>query len=139
MLINFRCQKTSFLYKHIFLVDYEKYTQWNLDTKVKVFHESISCFMKCSWNCISWNALKEIFHSVSLPSEHLFWRVVIYRSLINTYLHPPTPNQKKVIPTQIRPHPAKKEVTLTHTKANKGLKHPYPPTLSQEMVTPTHT
>ena len=39
----------------------------NLDTKVKVFHKSISCFMKCPWNCASWNALKEKFHSVSLP------------------------------------------------------------------------
>ena len=34
---------------------------WILDTKVKVFHESISCFLKCPWNCISWNALKENF------------------------------------------------------------------------------
>ena len=41
--------------------------QWNLNTKVKVFHESISCFMKWSWNCISWNALKEKFQCVSLP------------------------------------------------------------------------
>ena len=39
-----------------------------LDTKIKEFHESILCFMKWSWNCISWNALKERFHSVSLPS-----------------------------------------------------------------------
>ena len=40
-----------------------------LDTKVKVFHESNSCFMKWPWNCISWNALKEKFHSVSFPLE----------------------------------------------------------------------
>ena len=40
-----------------------------LDTKVKVFHESISCFMKWPWNCISWNALKEKFHSVSFPLQ----------------------------------------------------------------------
>ena len=58
----------SFLCKHNFFID-EKHTQWMLDTKVKVFHESISCFMKWPWNCISWNALKEKFHSVSFPSE----------------------------------------------------------------------
>ena len=45
-----------------------------LDTKVKVFHESISCFMKWSWNCISWNALKEKFYSVSFPLRlYRFW------------------------------------------------------------------
>ena len=42
-------------------------TQWMLDTKVKVFLESNSCFMKWPWNCISWNDLKEKFHSVSFP------------------------------------------------------------------------
>ena len=56
----------SFLCKHNFFID-KKHTQWMLDTKVKVFHESISCFMKWPWNCISWNALKEKFHSVSFP------------------------------------------------------------------------
>ena len=56
----------SFLCKHNFFID-EKRTQWMLGTKVKVFHESISCFMKSTWNCISWNALKERFHSVSFP------------------------------------------------------------------------
>ena len=45
----------------------EKHAQWNLDIKVKVFHESISCFMKCPWNCISWNDLKEKFQSISSP------------------------------------------------------------------------
>ena len=40
MLLNFR------RYKHNFFID-EKHTQLNLDTKVKVFHESILCFMKC--------------------------------------------------------------------------------------------
>ena len=44
-----------------------KYTQWNLDTKVYLFHESISCFMKCPWNYISCNIQKEKFHIVSLP------------------------------------------------------------------------
>ena len=38
-----------------------------LDTEVKVFHESISYFMKWPWNCISLNALKEKFHSLSFP------------------------------------------------------------------------
>ena len=56
----------SFLYKHNFFID-EKRTQWNLNIKVKAFHDSISCFMKCPWNCILWNALKEKFRSVSLP------------------------------------------------------------------------
>ena len=56
----------SFLCKHNFFID-EKRTQWMLGTKLKVFHESISCFMKSPWNCISWNALKERFHSVSFP------------------------------------------------------------------------
>ena len=44
-------------------------TRWMLDTEVKVFHESISYFMKWPWNCISWNALKEKFHSVSFLLE----------------------------------------------------------------------
>ena len=42
-----------------------------LDTKVEVFHESILCFMKWPWNCISWNALKEKFHSLSFPLSKL--------------------------------------------------------------------
>ena len=46
-------------------------TRWMLDTEVKVFHESISYFMKWPWNCISWNALKEKFHSVSFLLEIL--------------------------------------------------------------------
>ena len=57
---------TSFLCKHKFFIDVKR-TQWMLGTKAKVFHESISCFMKSPWNCISWNALKERFHSVSFP------------------------------------------------------------------------
>ena len=61
MLFNLRCQKTSFLCKHNFLL--MRTCAMKLDTKAKVFHESISCFMKCHWNCISWNVLKEIFHS----------------------------------------------------------------------------
>ena len=40
------------------------------DNKVKVVHQSICCFMKCPWNCISWNALKEMFHSVYFPAEN---------------------------------------------------------------------
>ena len=61
----------SFLWKHNFFFIEEKHTQWMLDTKVKVFQKSISCFMKWPWNCISWNALKEKFRSVSFPLE---WR-----------------------------------------------------------------
>ena len=63
MLLDFRCQKISFLCKHSFCID-EKHTQWHCDTKVKVFHESISWFMKCSWNCISWNDQKEKFQCI---------------------------------------------------------------------------
>ena len=42
------------------------------NTKVKVFHESISCFMKWLSNYISWNSLKEKLHSVSLPLDKYF-------------------------------------------------------------------
>ena len=45
--------------------------RWILDTEVKVFYESISYFMKWPWNCISWNALKEKFYSVSFPLDFL--------------------------------------------------------------------
>ena len=45
MLLNCCCQKIFFLCKHNFFID-EKHTQGNLDTKVKVFHENISPFMK---------------------------------------------------------------------------------------------
>ena len=60
MLLDFHCQKISFLCKHNFCID-EKHTQWHWDTKVKVFHESISWFMKCPWNCISWMLWKKNF------------------------------------------------------------------------------
>ena len=68
----------SFLCKHNFFID-EKHTQWTLNTKVKLFHESNSCFMKLPWNCISWNALKEKFHGVSFPFEvsSINWFVVL--------------------------------------------------------------
>ena len=62
--------RISFLCKHNFFID-EKHAQWMLDTKVKVFHDSASCFMKWPWNCISWNALKEKFHSVYFPEDFL--------------------------------------------------------------------
>ena len=52
-----------------FLLLMRNITRWMLDTEVKVFHESISYFMKWPWNCISWNALKEKFHSVSFPLQ----------------------------------------------------------------------
>ena len=54
MLLDFRCQKISFLRKHNFCID-EKHTQWHWDTKVKVFHESISWFM---------NAPETVFHEM---------------------------------------------------------------------------
>ena len=65
ILLIFRCQKIRFLCKQN--VSYEKPTQRNLYTKAKVFHESISSLMKCYWNCISLNVLKEKIHSSSLP------------------------------------------------------------------------
>ena len=75
----------SFLCKHNFFID-EKHTQWMLDTKEKVFHESISCFMKWPWNCISWNALKEKFHSVSFPLDNAIWSVWIEYNMKNIFL-----------------------------------------------------
>ena len=50
MLLDFCCQKISFLCKDNFCID-EKHTQWHWDTDVKEFHESISWFIKCPWNC----------------------------------------------------------------------------------------
>ena len=67
----------SFLCKHIFYIG-EKHTQWMLDTKVKVFHESISCFTKWPRNCISWNVLKEKFHSVSFPLEKRLTTLTVF-------------------------------------------------------------
>ena len=58
MLLNFGRYLVSV--NTIFFIN-EKSTQWSLNTKVKRFHESISCFMKCPWNCISLNAPKEMF------------------------------------------------------------------------------
>ena len=46
----------------------EKYRQWKLDTKVKVFHESMLCFMKCPWNCILCNTPKEKCHNPCLKT-----------------------------------------------------------------------
>ena len=43
MLLSFR--RYLFSVNAICLID-EKHTQGNMDTKVKVFHESILCFMK---------------------------------------------------------------------------------------------
>ena len=50
-------------------------TWWILDTEVKAFHEIISYFMKYSWNYISWNVLKEKFHSVFFHLASLFNKV----------------------------------------------------------------
>ena len=66
--IKFSLSEDIFSLLTHFFID-EKHTQWNLDTKAKVFHEIISYFMKCFWNCISLDVLKENFHSVSLPLE----------------------------------------------------------------------
>ena len=71
-LLNFRRYPFSEIFLRyllqIFLLT-RNITRWMLDTEVKVFHESISYFMKWPWNCISWNSLKEKFHSVSFPLE----------------------------------------------------------------------
>ena len=78
MLLNFCCQKTSVPWKHKFFVIDKKYSQLNLDNKLKVFHESILGFMKCPWNCILWNNQKDKFLSVSLPTlqelQMVLWR-----------------------------------------------------------------
>ena len=63
----------SFLWD-LFTISFTIFYWWMLDTQVKVFHESISYFMKWSWNCISWNALKETFRSVSFPLVLRPWR-----------------------------------------------------------------
>ena len=41
--LTFCRQKISFLCKHIYFFN-EKHTQWNLDTKVKAIHKSVSMF-----------------------------------------------------------------------------------------------
>ena len=56
-----------------------------LGTKLKVFHESISFFMKLPWNCISWNALKEKFHRVCFPLENIFFSEVSESFLAHCY------------------------------------------------------
>ena len=43
MLINFRCQKISFLCEQNVFID-DRHTQYNLDAKVKIFHESTLIF-----------------------------------------------------------------------------------------------
>ena len=74
----------SFLCKQNFFID-EKRTQWMLGTKLKVFHKSISFFMKFPWNCISWNALKEKFHRVCFPLENIFFNEVSESFLAHCY------------------------------------------------------
>ena len=34
--------------------------------------------MKWPWNCISWNALKEKFHSVSFPLDKIIFKGIYY-------------------------------------------------------------
>ena len=46
--------------------------KWNLDTQVKVFHESISCFMTCSWNWYIMKCSERKFYSVSLPLAAIY-------------------------------------------------------------------
>ena len=65
---------------NIFFND-EKHTQWNLDTKVKIFHESISCFMKCPWNCFHEMLWKENFSFILPFLTHIKWDVFISLSL----------------------------------------------------------
>ena len=49
---------------HLMLLNFYWWeTQWNLDIS----------FMKCPWNFISWNALKEKFHSVLKVNKTLLW------------------------------------------------------------------
>ena len=69
MLLNFHCQKTSFLCKYIFY--WWEHTQWNLDAKakkyfVKVFH-------------VSWNALGIVFHE-------MMWKNYLTTFIKNKYL-----------------------------------------------------
>ena len=51
MVSSFCCQMTYFSINTNLFTD-EKHTQWNLDTTVKVFHESILCSTESPWNCI---------------------------------------------------------------------------------------
>ena len=78
MVLDFRCQKT--FCKHNFCYD-EKHTQWHWDTKLKVFHESISWFI---------NAPKTVFHEMLwkksftvYPSFMKFHFSTFVRSAIN--------------------------------------------------------
>ena len=43
-----------------------------LDSKVKVFHESISCFIEMTLNMYFMKCSERKFHSVSFPLESLF-------------------------------------------------------------------
>ena len=59
--ISFLLNFTRYLFSEIFLryllqfffVLMRNITRWMLDTEVKVFHKSISYFIKWPWNCIS--------------------------------------------------------------------------------------
>ena len=56
-----------------FFVD-EKRMQLNLNTKVKVFHETISCFMKWPKKLYFMKSSERKVHSVSLPYVlKMFW------------------------------------------------------------------
>ena len=64
-IFSIRFYTISFLRKRNFFID-EKHTQWILDTKEKVVYESVSCFMKWSSNCISWNTVYPSLKGFSL-------------------------------------------------------------------------
>ena len=64
MLLNFFCQKISFLCKRFF---YRQETDtMKLATKIKVFRESISCFMNVPYTAFHKCSEKK-FHSLFLP------------------------------------------------------------------------
>ena len=71
--ISFLLNFTRYLFSEIFLryllqfffVLMRNITRWMLDTEVKVFHKSISYFIKWPWNCISFPERK--FSQCILP------------------------------------------------------------------------
>ena len=71
--ISFLLNFTQYLFSEIFwryllqffFVLMRNITRWMLDTEVKVFHKSISYFIKWPWNCISFPEIK--FSQCILP------------------------------------------------------------------------
>ena len=93
--------------------------QWNLHTKAKVFDESNSCLMKCPWNCTSWNALKEKFHSVSLSLEILSY--IYFTFLTVTSCERGTDFYRFLLGKGFH-----EKCKHTHTKSNLVLKNHFP-------------